>query len=292
MRRCCRRAGAASTRTATAAIDSTEGVNAAAPRTIIGSRDGLRQTVVDLMQLVRQVEVGIDVDGDGTADLDAQRIYYAGQSFGGIYGTILLGVEPSIKAGVPNVPGGSITEVARLGGFRVSDRSGAGHAAAAAAEPAASAGSARAVATCVSTRTCRCATCRRWSTPCRARSRSPRCWIATSGCSSRATRCRYAAAIRKELAGGLCGQAGDLSVRQGRPDRAEPDHQCDPARRRPGRPRDLLPQRSGRMRPNPAVGKNPHTFLTNIGNAAAAAYRSGRAAADRRVLRQPRCPDH
>jgi Bacterial Ig-like domain len=99
-------------------IDSTEGVNAAPPRTIIGSRDGLRQTVIDLMQLVRQVEVGMDVDGDGTADLNAQRIYYSGQSFGGIYGTKLLGIEPNIKAGVPNVPGGSITEVARLGVFR------------------------------------------------------------------------------------------------------------------------------------------------------------------------------
>lgn len=100
------------------AIDSTEGVNAAAPRTIIGSRDGLRQTVIDLMQLVRQVEVGMDIDGDGTPDLNAQRIYYAGQSFGGIYGTKLLGIEPNIKAGVPNVPGGSIAEVARLGAFR------------------------------------------------------------------------------------------------------------------------------------------------------------------------------
>jgi hypothetical protein len=99
-------------------IDSTEGVNAAPPRTIIGSRDGLRQTVVDLMQLVRQVEVGMDIDGDGSADLNAQRIYYSGQSFGGIYGTKLLGIEPNIKAGVPNVPGGSITEVARTGVFR------------------------------------------------------------------------------------------------------------------------------------------------------------------------------
>lgn len=99
-------------------IDSTEGVNATAPRTIISSRDGLRQTVIDLMQLVRQVRVGVDMDGDGTVDLNAQRIYYAGQSFGGIYGTIFLGVEPAIKAGVPNVPGGSISEVARLGGFR------------------------------------------------------------------------------------------------------------------------------------------------------------------------------
>lgn len=100
------------------AIDSTEGVNAAAPRTILGSRDGLRQTVVDLMQLVRQLQAGIDVDGDQVVDLSPQRLYYAGQSFGGIYGTILLGSEPAIAAGVPNVPGGSITEVARLGGFR------------------------------------------------------------------------------------------------------------------------------------------------------------------------------
>jgi hypothetical protein len=99
-------------------IDSTEGVNAAPPRTIVGSSDSLRQTTIDLMQLVRQIEGGIDIDGDNSVDLDANRIYYSGQSFGGIYGTIFLGTEPNIKAGVPNVPGGSITDVARLGGFR------------------------------------------------------------------------------------------------------------------------------------------------------------------------------
>jgi hypothetical protein len=38
-------------------IDSTEGSGAAAPRTLIGSADGLRQTVIDLMQLVRQIQV-------------------------------------------------------------------------------------------------------------------------------------------------------------------------------------------------------------------------------------------
>lgn len=101
-------------------IDNTEGVNAAPPQTIVSSRDGLRQTVVDLMQLVRQVELGMDVDGDGQRDLAPNRIYYAGQSFGGIYGTMLLGVERNIQAGVPNVPGGSIVEIARLSpSFRI-----------------------------------------------------------------------------------------------------------------------------------------------------------------------------
>jgi hypothetical protein len=95
-------------------IDATEGVAAAAPRQIISSRDGLRQTAIDVMQLVRQIETGVDVDGDGTTDLNPQRIYYAGQSFGAIYGAIVLGIEPSIKAGVPNVGGGSVNEIARL----------------------------------------------------------------------------------------------------------------------------------------------------------------------------------
>jgi Bacterial virulence factor lipase N-terminal len=99
-------------------IDSTEGVNAVGAQAIVASRDGLRQTVVDLMQLMRQIQAGVDVDGDGSAALDKNRIYYAGQSFGGIYGTIFLGVEGALQAGVPNVPGGSITEVARLGAFR------------------------------------------------------------------------------------------------------------------------------------------------------------------------------
>jgi Bacterial Ig-like domain len=95
-------------------IDSTEGVNAAAPYTLVGNRDGLRQTVIDLMQLVRQIEVGVDVDGDGERDLDRSRISYFGQSFGGIYGTTFMAVEPEVHAGVVNVPGGSITEIARL----------------------------------------------------------------------------------------------------------------------------------------------------------------------------------
>lgn len=89
------------------------------PLADIGSRDALQETVADLMQLVRAIQGGIDVDGDGLQDLDANRIYYAGQSFGGIYGTMFLGIEPDVRAGVPNVPGGPITDIVRLApGFR------------------------------------------------------------------------------------------------------------------------------------------------------------------------------
>lgn len=97
-------------------IGNTEGATTfiAGPLGDIGSRDALQETVADLMQLVRAIQGGIDADGDGLPDLDANRIYYAGQSFGGIYGTIFLGIEPDVRAGVPNVPGGSIIDIVRL----------------------------------------------------------------------------------------------------------------------------------------------------------------------------------
>jgi hypothetical protein len=94
-------------------IDSTEGVNAAGG-SIVSNRDGLRQTVFDLVELTHMLQSGVDVDGNGAADLSTSRIYYAGQSFGGIYGVELLGLESAIHAGVPNVPGGPIVEIARL----------------------------------------------------------------------------------------------------------------------------------------------------------------------------------
>jgi dienelactone hydrolase len=100
-------------------IDGTEGFSAGG---LIGSRDALRQTVSDLMQLIRTFRSGgVDVDGDGAGDFDPARVFYTGVSLGGIYGTMLLGVEPNVRAGVPNVPGGVLTEIARLSqAFRAS----------------------------------------------------------------------------------------------------------------------------------------------------------------------------
>ncbi len=65
------------------------------------------------MTLVRSVG-GTDVDGDGRADLSGRGVTYFGQSFGGIYGTMLAGVDRDVARSVLNVPGGPITEIARL----------------------------------------------------------------------------------------------------------------------------------------------------------------------------------
>jgi hypothetical protein len=100
-------------------IAPTEGSTAPQPYGLVGARDTLRQTVVDLMQLVRQFEAGVDIDGDGAADFNGQRIGYSGQSFGGVYGTMLMGVERSLVAGAPNVGGGNLVEATRLGSLRI-----------------------------------------------------------------------------------------------------------------------------------------------------------------------------
>ena len=95
------------------AIGNTEGSSATGLATAVGSRDALRQTVADIMTLVRSVG-GTDVDADGSADLSGRGVTYFGQSFGGIYGTMLSGVDRDVARSVLNVPGGPITEIVRL----------------------------------------------------------------------------------------------------------------------------------------------------------------------------------
>jgi hypothetical protein len=69
--------------------------------------------VVDLLQLVRVLHAGLDLDGDGKPDLDGSRIYYGGDSLGSMYGTILMALEPSIRAAALTVGGATAIDIAR-----------------------------------------------------------------------------------------------------------------------------------------------------------------------------------
>src|SRR5262249_35147826 len=87
-------------------INANEGISATAARSLLFFSDGIRQTAADLMQLVRVIEVGVNVHGaEGEQDLDPSRIYYVGQSLGANYGTVFLAVEPDVSAGVLSAPG-------------------------------------------------------------------------------------------------------------------------------------------------------------------------------------------
>ncbi|MDQ6649673.1 MAG: hypothetical protein M3Z02_06095, partial [Actinomycetota bacterium] len=94
--------------------------NTPSPNSLIGTRDGLIQTVIDNMALVRSVQAGITVPNCGLSSVKLAKtnVEYYGLSFGGIYGTMLMGTDPSVKAGLLNVPGGPIIDIARLSGFR------------------------------------------------------------------------------------------------------------------------------------------------------------------------------
>lgn len=88
---------------------------------IDGLQSGLVQTVVDDMALGRALKAGLHIPGIpdmGKNLVDPTRIMYYGLSFGGIYGTMLMGTDPLFHQGLLNVPGGPIADIARLSSFR------------------------------------------------------------------------------------------------------------------------------------------------------------------------------
>ncbi|MBU6256816.1 MAG: hypothetical protein KGJ30_01810 [Burkholderiales bacterium] len=93
------------------------GLNAVGRDSLIDLRDGVRQTVVDLMQLTRMIAAGVDVDGSGRNTLDPDRIFYAGASLGGVYGTVFTAMEPRIRAAEFFVTGGPWPDLVRMGGI-------------------------------------------------------------------------------------------------------------------------------------------------------------------------------
>ncbi|MBJ7608960.1 MAG: hypothetical protein JF887_05960 [Candidatus Dormibacteraeota bacterium] len=85
---------------------------------IDGLSSGLIQTVVDNMALGRSIQAGMDIPGVGNNVFQGKPIMYYGLSFGGIYGTMLMGTDPLFHQGLLNVPGGPIADIARLSAFR------------------------------------------------------------------------------------------------------------------------------------------------------------------------------
>ncbi len=94
-------------------IGSTEGSSATGAASAQSSRDALRQTAADIMTLVRSL--GTTAEGsEAPTPFSGEDVTYFGQSFGGIYGTLLTGADDDVARSVLNVPGGPITEIARL----------------------------------------------------------------------------------------------------------------------------------------------------------------------------------
>jgi hypothetical protein len=78
------------------------------PHALLNTSGSIAQAAAQYFALVRGIQAGVDVDGDGAPDLDASRIYYFGQSMGAMWGVLVFAYEPAIRAAVFNVPAGTL----------------------------------------------------------------------------------------------------------------------------------------------------------------------------------------
>jgi hypothetical protein len=83
------------------------------PPNALAYRDCARQTALDMMQLVRVIKSGIDLDGDGLVDLDRDRILYSGLCQSGMFGAMFMAVEPDVQTAVLTAAPGSFADTFR-----------------------------------------------------------------------------------------------------------------------------------------------------------------------------------
>ncbi|HUD42063.1 MAG TPA: hypothetical protein VMR06_08715 [Dokdonella sp.] len=77
---------------------------------LLTSRDNIRQAAADLIALTRAIPA-MRISSSGSADFDATRISFVGQSLGGIIGTVFMATEPGVQTALLNVPGGGIARL-------------------------------------------------------------------------------------------------------------------------------------------------------------------------------------
>jgi hypothetical protein len=78
------------------------------PYAILNTSGSMAQAASVYFDLVRGIQAGVDVDGDGRTDLDASRIYYYVQSLGSDWGMLTFAYEPAIPAAAFVVPTGTL----------------------------------------------------------------------------------------------------------------------------------------------------------------------------------------
>ncbi len=77
-----------------------------------GMRGSFEQSVLDGVSLIDLIVDSPDVDGDGVADLDPERIVYMGVSLGGMLGSGVLALSDDLDAGLLFVAGGHLARFA------------------------------------------------------------------------------------------------------------------------------------------------------------------------------------
>jgi len=82
---------------------------------LFGSRDNLRQSALDLVQLKKAINQMAEFPAPfpipGDIRIDSDKVSYFGISLGGIIGTIFMTVSPDVESGVLNVPGGGLINI-------------------------------------------------------------------------------------------------------------------------------------------------------------------------------------
>lgn len=79
-------------------------------RSLLTSRDNLRQAAEDLRQLTAALPA-VDLNGDRQPDLNLRRLYFVGHSLGGIVGGTFLALESQVDSATLAMAGGGIAKL-------------------------------------------------------------------------------------------------------------------------------------------------------------------------------------